>query len=121
MSLLPNAANATLEDQKITNWLLNLSNPKSAGKAKFFISRGFSIANWMVLKIALLEHPQKNQVNGQMPGKHGEKYKITCSLTTPDGTNPCVISIWIIQPADPFPRFVTAYPAGPTGADNRAI
>jgi uncharacterized protein DUF6883 len=110
MSLLPNAANATLEDQKITHYPLDPANPKGAGKAKFFMARGFTQANWGQLKSALLDHPQTNQVSKQIANQHGEKYEISCSLLTPDTINPCIISVWIIQPSDPFPRFVTAYP-----------
>src|SRR5438552_4701525 len=57
MSLLPNAANATLNDQKITQYLLDSSHPVGAGKAKFFMARGFTQANWVDLKRALLDHP----------------------------------------------------------------
>lgn len=110
MSLLPRAANATLDDRKITHYLLDPSNAQGAGKAKFFMARGFTQRNWHQLKNALLEHPQRNHVSSQTANHHGEKYEISCSLLTPDKTNPCVISVWIIQPSDPFPRFVTAYP-----------
>ena len=110
MSLLPNAANATLDDTKITHYLLDLSHPVGGGKAKFFLSCGFSQATWVDLKRALLDHPQNNQISGQHPNAHGENYEIGCSLVTPDNTDPCIISVWIIQPSDPYPRFVTAYP-----------
>lgn len=110
MSQLPNAANATLDESKITHYLLNLSHPQGAGKARFFMARGFTQASWGQLKSALLDHPQVNQVSSQAPNLHGEMYEISCSLATPDATNPCIISVWIIQPSDPFPRFVTAYP-----------
>ena len=40
MSLLPNAANATLDDTKITHYLLDPSHPIGGGKAKFFLSCG---------------------------------------------------------------------------------
>lgn len=110
MSLLPNAANATLDDTKITHYLLDPSHPIGGGKAKFFLSCGFTIANWPELKRALLDHPQAHQITSQTANTHGESYEISCSLRTPDNTNPCVITVWIIQPSDPYPRFVTAYP-----------
>src|SRR5712671_5185755 len=42
MSLLPNAANATLDDAKITQYLLNPAHPVGGSKARFFLSRGFT-------------------------------------------------------------------------------
>ena len=83
MSLLPNAANATLDDAKITRYLLNLSHPVGGGKAKFFLSRGFTQTNWTELKTALLDHPQHNQVASQTANAHGKRYVISCSLVTP--------------------------------------
>ncbi|MGH7046228.1 MAG: DUF6883 domain-containing protein [Stellaceae bacterium] len=80
--------------------------------AKFFLSFGFSQANWAVLKHVLLAHPLANSVKSQTTTPYGEKYLVSCSLMTPDGRNPCVVTVWIIEPADPNPRFVTAY-AGP--------
>ena len=115
MSRLPNAANATLDDAKITHYLLDLSHPLGGGKARFFLARGFTQAKWTELKAALLDHPQQNQISSQTTNRHGESYVISCSLVTPDGTNPCVLSVWDIQPSDPYPRFVTAYP-NPGGA-----
>jgi hypothetical protein len=58
MSLLPNAANAALDDAKIVDYLLEPSHPVGGGKAKFFLSRGFTRANWMELKRALLAQNQ---------------------------------------------------------------
>src|SRR5947199_2814915 len=98
MSRLPNAANATLDDSKITHYLLDPAHPVGRGKAKFFRSRGFDPANWTALKQALLDHPQTHQVTSQTPNAHGETYEISCSLRTPDSTNPCVVSVWIIEP-----------------------
>lgn len=113
MSLLPNAANATLDDQKITNYLLDRTHLKGAGKASFFMAHGFTPADWTRLKAALLNHARMNQVSNQTANQHGQVYEISCSLMTPDNTNPCIISVWIIQPPDPFPRFVTVYPNPP--------
>ena len=109
MSQLPGVSAATVDDRKITQYLLNHNHPDGAGKAKFFALFGFSQANWVDLKKALLTHPQTNSVTKQIPNQFGEKYEVSCSLMTPDGRNPCVVSVWIIEPPDPNPKFVTAY------------
>ena len=114
MSQLPGVANATLDDAKITKYLLDPSHSTQAvGKSRFFTDHGFSPATWGDLKKALLDHPQLNSVSATASTRFGEKYEVSCSLITPDGRNPCVISVWIIEPPDPDPRFVTAYPNSP--------
>jgi hypothetical protein len=110
MSKLPRVESATLDDRKITQYLLADDHPKGAAKAKFLMSFGFSQGNWVELKRALLNHPQNNPVTSQATNPFGQKFEISCSLVTPDGRNPCIISVWIIEPPDPNPRFVTAYP-----------
>jgi hypothetical protein len=114
MSQLPGASAATVDDHKIIKYLLDPTHSNGgAGKAKFFGRFGFSQANWVDFKKALLDHPRTNSVTKQERTKYGgDKYVVRCSLTTPDGRNPCVVSVWIIEPPDPNPRFVTAY-AGP--------
>ena len=111
MSHLPNAANAALNDEKITKYLLDPSHSsEAAAKAKFFTSFGFSQANWDELKDALLAHPLTNIIASKTANLYGEKYTVSCSILTPDGRNPCVISVWIIEPPDTNRKFVTAYP-----------
>jgi hypothetical protein len=74
------------------------------------MSFGFTPGNWVELKRALLNHPQNNPVTSQATNPFGRKFEVSCSLVTPDGRNPCIISVWIIEPPDPDPRFITAYP-----------
>lgn len=112
MSQLPGAATATVDDNKIVRYLLDPAHPIGSDKARFFRSFGFSQSSWPVLKQALLDHPKKNPVKNQVSTPYGEKYAVSCSFVTPDGRNPCVVSVWIIEPPHPNPRFVTAY-AGP--------
>jgi hypothetical protein len=110
MSQLPGVANAILDDRKVIHYLLDAIHPAGASKAKFFISFGFSPRNWAELKSALLNHPRSNPVTNQASNPFGQKFEVSCSLVTPDGRNPCIVSIWIIEPPDPNPRFITAYP-----------
>jgi hypothetical protein len=110
MSFLPGAGNATIADDKIRDYLMNHRHPVGAAKAKFFSSAGFTLSNEAELKRALLEHPQINHVSRQISTKFGVKHEVSCTLMTPDGRNPCIISVWIIEPPDSNPRLVTAYP-----------
>ncbi len=110
MSQLPRVANAILDNRKITQYLLNTAHPTGAAKARFFISLGFPPGNWAELKSALLNHPRNNPVTSQARSSFGQKFEVSCSLVTPDGRNPCIISVWIIEPPDRSPRFITAYP-----------
>lgn len=114
MSLLPNAAGARIPDHKITRYLLDPNHSvQAAAKAHFFAAHGFSRAHWRELRQALLDHPQVNSVSARITTPFGEKYEVSCSLVTPDGRNPCIVSVWIIEPSDPDPRLVTAYPNPP--------
>ena len=110
MSQLPRVADAILDDRKITQYLLSTVHPTGAAKTKFFMSFGFSPGNWAELKSALLSHPHSNPVTDQASNPFGQKFEVSCSLVTPDSRNPCIISVWIIEPPDRNPRFITAYP-----------
>jgi hypothetical protein len=110
MSQLPRVANAILDDRKITHYLLSTVHPTGAPESKFFMFFGFSPGNWVALKRALLNHPLNNSVTSQTSDPFGQKSEVSCSLVAPDGRNPCIISVWIIEPPDPDPRFITAYP-----------
>jgi filamentous hemagglutinin len=110
MSQLPRVANAILGDRKITQFLLSTVRPTGASEAKFFMSFGFSPGNLAELKSALLNHPLNNPVTSQRSNRFGQKFEVSCSLAAPDGRNPCIISVWIIEPPDANPRFITAYP-----------
>lgn len=110
MSLLPGVANATIADAKIRDYLLNRSHPVGASKAKFFTSVGFTLLDEAQFKRALLDHPLTNAISRQITTPYGEKYEVSCTLITPDGRNPCIVSVWAVEPPDPAPKLVTAYP-----------
>ncbi len=74
MTNLPGVSNATLDEAKITRYLLNPAHPLGAGgKQKFFAARGFVPAQWRVLKAALLAHPANNPVSAQEVSAWGTK------------------------------------------------
>jgi hypothetical protein len=61
-------------------------------------------------KQTLLKHAQENAVISSVEIPFGKKYIIDGLLSTKDGRNPIVRTIWFIEAGEEQPRFVTAYP-----------
>ena len=80
------------------------------GRPDFLTLYGFTMQNWMDLQRALVAHPQTHVVVKIKGNAYGSIYEIQCSIKSPDRSNPCIRSFWIIDSANPNPRFVTAYP-----------
>lgn len=107
---LPNADAAFVEATKLTEYLLSTSHKDGKGKAKFFMAFGFSLADVAVMEAALLLHPIAQPVAQIKETEHGVKYEVACSVETPDGRNPCIRSVWIVDAGKSEPRLVTAFP-----------
>ena len=109
MSRLPNADAASVDAAKARDYLLNPGNVQNRGKAALFGRYGFTRDDWQVLAAALQSHAVTNPVVQFTQSPHGAKYVVACHLTTPDGRNPCLRSVWIIDAGASNPRLVTAY------------
>jgi len=107
---LPNVYNAYVDDRKVRDYLLNPGHPQNNGKANFFQSFGFSQQHWLILRDALHFHPVTNPVAKISPNQYGTRYTVRCSLLSPDGRNPCITTIWVINALTTAPELVTAYP-----------
>jgi hypothetical protein len=107
---LPDAHLATIEQSKITAYLLASSHPVGRAKAIFFTRLGFDSTSWQVLRDALLEHARRARVLSISDSPFGTKYMLEGALTAADGRKPLVRSIWFIRRGETVPRFVTAYP-----------
>jgi hypothetical protein len=107
---LPNAAGAFVTDAKVRDYLLNPLHPNNGGKAGFFLRFGFTQRHWPVLQSSLRYHPQANPVTIVRPNPYGTRYTVRCTLLSPDGRNPCITSLWVIDPSSSRPTLVTAYP-----------
>ena len=107
---LPNAENATVPEKKVTHYLLNPAHPVGGGKAEFFLSFGFTAAEWQFLAWALLRHARENEVAATEETAHGNRYVVDGPLTAPDGSYLNIRSAWYIDPGSDAPRFVTAHP-----------
>jgi uncharacterized protein DUF6883 len=101
---VPNAAQAVIAAPKITDYLL-----KNPGKAKFFLAFGFTLAQWQELHNALLWHVVTHEYVEEILLDDGVKYVVEGLLQSPDGRNPQVRSVWMIDGGRSYPRLISAY------------
>jgi hypothetical protein len=100
---LPNAEDARIDPRKLVYL-------HSSGKLKFFEGHGFDGARPRELIHALKAHPLRNPVERVIPSPpHGVKYTVRCSIESPDGRDPCALTVWIIDAGQTRPRFVSLY------------
>lgn len=107
---VPNSDRAQLAEAKIVKYLLNDAHPHGKDKAAFFTRFGFSLSNWRVLEQALLQHIVDNEVVSTLTTNEGIHYAVEGIIVTPDGRNPILKTIWVVDTDSDSPRFVTAYP-----------
>jgi hypothetical protein len=108
MSRLPAADSALVEDKKVRDYLLNPDNQDNKGEAALFQAFGFTRDAWDILRNTLRAHPLQNEIAETSQSPHGIKYVVQCTARTPDGRNPRITTVWIIEGNRP-PRLVTAY------------
>jgi uncharacterized membrane protein YidH (DUF202 family) len=92
-------------------YLLNLASENGRAKARFFLAFGFTIEAWEVMAQALKQHASEHEVTRvEERPPFGVHYIIEGALRTPDGRNPFVRVVWVIDEGDDVPRLVSAYP-----------
>jgi hypothetical protein len=107
---LPNAHLAVVEQEKITEYLLNEAHRYGASKARFFAALGFRLDAWEVLAEALHHHGQQHEVSTVRETGFGPRYGVDGELKTPSGRKPRVRTVWQLDHGDVAPRLITAYP-----------
>ncbi|MBZ0304194.1 MAG: hypothetical protein K8J31_30950 [Anaerolineae bacterium] len=108
---LPNSDKAVVPEAKIVRYLLDLTSENGRAKAAFFLAFGFTIDKWQVMAEALKQHASDHEVikTDERP-PFGVHYVVEGAINTPDGRNPGVRVVWIIDEGDDTPRLVSAYP-----------
>ena len=109
---LPNADQAVIQREKLTDYLLSRAHPAGRFKAQFFAKLGFQSDNWPSLEVALRTQHLSQNAQLVAASRFGKKYEIRAMLKGPLSPARMVVSIWIIEAGELVPRFVTAYPGG---------
>jgi hypothetical protein len=105
VNFVPNLRHLIIEPAKLI-YLLQ-TDP---GKAKFFTATcGFDPTRPQEFDAALRQHPRHNPYYMVEHSAHGTKYDVRCSMLTPNGRNPCVLTVWMVDAGHSNPRFVTGY------------
>ena len=108
---LPHGEQAFVPPEKLSGYLLSETHPTGLSKARFFRSLGFTVETAHLLEGQLLALARN--IEGAVPSSspHGQKYSLIGTITAPNGRQARIQTVWIIEPGDERPRFVTAYPA----------
>jgi hypothetical protein len=108
---LPNADRVLIPLRKLTDYLLSDTHPRGRGKARYLRSYGFTTDRADLLEAALCSIVMTGDLVATEHTAHGTMYVVVGASITPAGRMIRLRTVWIIEPADPRPRFVTAYPA----------
>jgi uncharacterized protein YbjT (DUF2867 family) len=109
---LPNADKVVIPPTKIRDYLLSPTHPVGRHKAAFFARLGFVRGRWQELEAALRAHAVAHDVSRAEDSQFGKRYAVEGPITSPDGRNPGVRSVWFTETGSSVPVFVTAYPTG---------
>jgi len=110
INFLPNADKAQVGHEKIIKYLLSESHPDGRAKAVFFIKSGFTVKQWDVLAESLRKHGIIYPVVKTVKSEYGVRYCIEGPIETPNGSNPNIRTVWIVEEVCTKPRLITAYP-----------
>jgi hypothetical protein len=101
-----------IEESKIVDYLLNPNHPIGRAKARFFGSKGFSVQDIEIFRVALRSHARTNKVSTKSNSSFGTKFVIDCFMEMPSGNSYCIRSVWIDHHDGQRPKLVTAHPLG---------
>lgn len=108
--MLPNYENAYVPESKLTGYLLSETHAIGKAKAKYFRSLGYTENNVDQLKQDILMVAKSYGIKEKFETNFGLKYTVHGQLSTPNGSTVRITTVWVVEPPDDKPRFVTAYP-----------
>jgi hypothetical protein len=95
---------------KLEKYLLNLAHPDGGPEARFVARFGFTANTVEELRIALIDHAEYNEIVEPRETEFGTTFTVSGPLSTPDGRDPIVRVIWMIDTGSDVPRLITLIP-----------
>jgi hypothetical protein len=97
--------------EKLEGYALNPEHPVGKHHAILFkAALGFDQSNWDVLARIIIEQLSYYEAVPGRKDKYGQRYNVTMPITGPNRKTADVLTAWIIDTGQVYPRFVTAYP-----------
>ncbi|MPZ47722.1 MAG: hypothetical protein GEU75_00120 [Dehalococcoidia bacterium] len=91
------------------DYVIDSNHPQNHGKARVFVSMGYTRENWQQLADDLRSQHLVRDAKEVEPTRQGRKFLIEGNLQGTAGSAN-IRSVWIIRWGEEFPRFVTSYP-----------
>ncbi len=107
---LPYRKNAIVPLEKLTEYILSEIHVVGKLKAKFFRAAGFNETNVSILEKSLINIALTEKVKDIVVSVHGKKYIVDGKIQTPNGKIIQLRTVWILEPNQKTPRFITTYP-----------
>ena len=104
---------------KVTGYLINLDHERGGPKARFFMGFDFGPDRPTELMDALLEHGDMNEIVTTITNAEATVYTVEGAITSPDGRNPRVRTVWQVDAGSNVARFITAVPLSRRRRGNR--
>jgi hypothetical protein len=107
---VPNADQAVIAQDKLCNYLLNVSHRRGASKARLLMAMGYRIDNWQRLEADIRTQHLTQEVDSVVDTDYGPRYEIVASLLGPAGWSATFRSVWQIDTGTVMPRLITMHP-----------
>jgi len=106
---LPNAENAVVDMQKLTDYCLNPEHERGKHKARVFAATcGLTAEHAELLRKALLEGALQGEAVAKVSDAFGRRFVVEWTVVGPAG-KAAIRTAWIVRHDEEFPRFVSCY------------
>jgi len=107
---VPNADQAIIAQDKLSNYLLNVAHRRGASKAKLLLAMGYRPDRWQQLEADIRSQHLGAEVEGTVSTEYGTRYEIVAPLQGPAAPAVAFRSVWQIDTGTRVPRLITMYP-----------
>jgi hypothetical protein len=106
---IPNAENAVVDIEKLTDYCLSETHPRGKHKARVFATvLGLTLDNAVDLRNALLSAVRSEEASAGEQDEYGKRYILDFQMKHL-GNDATVRSTWIIRQSEDFPRLTSCY------------